>query len=66
MKEKSREPGITQQQPHKKEDDKQQHAEVQDAPEDDNNYKDNKISQSILDACICKIRMKKVTYPSGA
>jgi hypothetical protein len=34
--------------------------------ENDNNYKENKISQSSLDACNHKIRTKKVTYPSGA
>jgi len=61
--------GITQKQPHKEEADKQLHAEVQDAREDDNNCKDNKVSQRILeflDACNCKIRMEqKVTYPPG-
>jgi hypothetical protein len=56
--------GITH---HKKEDDKQQHAEVrQDAREDDDKRKDNKIPQSIMDACNHKLRMKKVTYHSGA
>ena len=59
-KEKTRELGITHE--HKEEDGKQQHAEVQDAREDDDKCKDNKISQCILDACNHKIRKKKVTY----
>jgi len=64
-KEKARELGITHHS--KKEDDKQQHAEVrQDAREDDDKRKDNKIPQSIMDACNHKLRMKKVTYHSGA
>ena len=41
--EKPREQGTIQQQPHKEEDDKEQHAEVQDARQDDNNYKDKEI-----------------------
>ena len=41
--------GIIQPQPsHKEEDDKQQHAEVKDAREDDDDNKDNEIAQSIF------------------
>jgi len=65
QKEKTREQGITQQQPHKEED--AEHAEVQGARQDEHKCKDNEIYHSILEACNHKLRMKrKVTYPSGA
>ena len=54
------EPGITQQQPHREEDDKEQHAEVQEDRQDGDNSKDKEILQNILDApCNHKIRMNK-------
>ena len=57
--EKPREPGITQQQPHREEDDKE-HAEVQEDRQDGDNSKDKEILQHILDApCNHKIRMNK-------
>ena len=46
MIEKTSEQGTIQQQPHKEEEDKQKHAEVQDACQDDDNNKDSKIAHS--------------------
>ena len=43
MTEKTREPGITQQQPHREEGDKEPHAEVQEDRQDGDNSKDREI-----------------------
>jgi hypothetical protein len=57
QKEKIREQGIIQQQPHKEED--AENAEVQDARQDEHKCEDNGTYHSISDACNHKIRMKK-------
>ena len=67
MTEKIKDQGITQQQPHKEEDDKQRDTEDQDARQDEHKCKDNEICHSISETCNHKLRMEtKVTYPSGA